>query len=328
MSHIFDALQKSTSEGRNLEVPSPLLGAELLKAAERKAAAERRTDWGVETRSESSPAPELITTVRTGDEIGVGELDLATHDAKGDGFSQFQSLKVSPDPQSRLVCLTDKESLAAEKFRFLGVRLRQLRQSRPLKKLLITSTIPQEGKSIVAANLACTLASRTQQRTLLVDGDLRRACQAQLFGLETPTGLSEWLQGKSGPARSICRLEGMSLWMLPCGIPPQNPLELMQSGTLAAVMEQVAAWFDWIVIDSPPVLPLADTSVWMRMADGVLLVMREGITERRELQRGLEAVESSKLLGAIVNGASSTTHNGYYYHYRPTVPAAARSSEN
>src|SRR5207302_2119309 len=98
------------------------------------------------------------------------ELPVTQHSV--DQFSQFQPLKVLVPPQSRVVCVTDKDSLAAEKFRFLGVRLRQLQQSRPLKTVLITSTIPQEGKSMVAANLACTLARRTQQKTLLIDGDL------------------------------------------------------------------------------------------------------------------------------------------------------------
>ena len=100
-----------------------------------------------------------------------------------DQFDQFQSLRTMVPLQSRLVCVTDKESLAAEKFRFLAVRLRQMRQTRPLKKILVTSSVPQEGKSTVAANLACTLARRARQRTLLLDGDLRRPSLSNIFGL-------------------------------------------------------------------------------------------------------------------------------------------------
>jgi Mrp family chromosome partitioning ATPase len=84
-------------------------------------------------------------------------------------------------------------------------------------------------------------------------------------------------------------------------------------------MEQLAAWFDWIIIDSPPVLPLADTSVWARLADGILLVTREGTTKRRQLQSGLQALEQSKLLGAVVNSSANTDHTNYYYRYGPTV---------
>jgi capsular exopolysaccharide synthesis family protein len=212
-----------------------------------------------------------------------------------------------------VVCVTDKDSLAAEKFRFLGVRLRQLQQTRPLKKVLITSTIPQEGKSMVAANLACTLARRTHQKTLLVDGDLRRPSIARLFGLGKTPGLSEWLQGERTPMTSIYRLEEAGLWVLPAGSSPRNPLEAMQSGRLAGLMEQLTSWFDWVIIDSPPVLPLADTSVWMRMADGVLLVARQGTSEREHLKRGIEALEPTKLLGAIVNCSAKSAQSDYYY---------------
>ncbi len=72
-------------------------------------------------------------------------------------------------------------------------------------------------------------------------------------------------------------------------------------------------WFDWIIIDSPPVLPLADTSVWMRLADGVLLVTRQGTTEKQQLQKGLVALDSTKLLGALLNGSMASAYSGYYY---------------
>src|SRR2546428_10861317 len=92
-------------------------------------------------------------------------------------------------------------------------------------------------------------------------------------------------------------------------------MELMQSGRLGELMEQLTDWFDWIIIDSPPVLPLADTSVWARLADGILLVTREGTTKKRLLQRGLQVLEQSKLLGAVLNSSSNTDHSNYYQRY-------------
>lgn len=225
----------------------------------------------------------------------------------------FHCVQASFTPESRLVFFTEPDSLAAEKFRFLGVRLRQLQQSRPLKKVLITSTIPQEGKSTVAANLACTLARRRQQKTLLVDGDLRRPSLGKLFGLGKMPGVCEWLQGENGPRSSIYQLEGTRLWILPAGNTPNNPLELMQSRTLPNLLEQLAGWFDWIIIDSPPVLPLADTSIWIRLTDGVLLVARQGVTQRDLLKRGVEALDPSKLLGTVLNSTTKTHESDYYY---------------
>jgi len=306
MSHIFDALQRSEAE-RTGDPADPLsLETELLKIAESDAVAQV-DELSAKATSASAPAFPSITAA-----------------SPQNPFEQFESLPVSLVPDGKLVVVTEKDSLAAEKFRFLAVRLRQLQQSRPVKKILITSTIPGEGKSMVAANLACTLARRRQQKTLLLDGDLRRPMLARQLGLGRIPGISETLQGTTDLISSIYRLDALGLWILPAGSAPQNPLELMQSGKLTPLMEQLSSWFDWIVIDSPPVLPLADTSVWGRMADGILLVTRQGKTEKQLLKRGLEAIESGKLLGALVNGSTNSVHSDYYYHYGPA--AAARQN--
>jgi capsular exopolysaccharide synthesis family protein len=231
-----------------------------------------------------------------------------------DPFEHFQSLQVSLSPHIRLVSLTDSGSPAAEAFRLLGVRMRHLRRDRALKKVLITSTIPQEGKSTVAANLACTLGLGTQQKTLLLEGDLRRPSLSQMFGLRRNPGICEWLEGNCSLTASVYHLEGPNIWILPAGSSSSNALELLQSGQLSTLLDRLNAWFDWIIIDSPPVLPLADTSVWMRLADGILLTTRQGTTEKRQLQRGLEAVESKKLIGALVNSSTHAAASDYYYY--------------
>lgn len=331
MSHIFDALQKSAAEQPDIEVPSSALATELLEATERKKAASARAavleftpqnepDVIAALAAAVNPPPVTELSVRTS---AMAEQTLTS--GVIDQFTQFQSLRVLVPPQSKIVCITEKESLAAEKFRYLGVRLRQLQQSRSLKKLLITSTIPQEGKSMVAANLACALARRTQQKTLLIDGDLRRPTVAKLFGLGKLPGIGDWLQGERGPKDSIYNLEETGLWVLPAGNVPRNPLELMQSGRLSILMEQLTSWFDWIVIDSPPVLPLADTSIWMRLADGVLLVARQGGTQKKQLKRGLEAIDQKKLLGAILNAAESVEASDYYGRYGQPVSQETNS---
>jgi Mrp family chromosome partitioning ATPase len=134
-----------------------------------------------------------------------------------------------------------------------------------------------------------------------------------MFGLGRNSGISEWLEGDRGLTTSIYHLEGPNIWILPAGSAPSNALELLQSGRLSSLMDQLTVLFDWIIIDSPPVLPLADTSVWMRLADGILLTTRQGTTEKRQLQRGLEAVESKKLIGALVNSSKSAAASDYYY---------------
>jgi Mrp family chromosome partitioning ATPase len=113
---------------------------------------------------------------------------------------------------------------------------------------------------------------------------------------------------------NIYRVEGPGFWMLPAGTPLSNPLELMQSGSLSWLMNQLAAMFDWVIVDSPPLLPLADTTVWARMTDGVLLVTRQGVTQKRMLERGLETIKKSEILGVVMNGCTASASN-YYQAY-------------
>jgi capsular exopolysaccharide synthesis family protein len=319
MSRIFEALQRSEADRSNIDLAALSGPTEILQRPEHRAASKWETavrpaplDATKNTERDTSFGLPRVPPVATASEAPAGA-KLSVADERLDPFGQFQSLQVSLAPQSRLVCLTDSGSPAAEAFRLLGVRLRHLRRDRPLKRVLITSTIPQEGKSMVAANLACTLALKTQQRILLLEGDLRRPSLSHIFGVGRNPGLCEWLEGGGSLTTSIYHLEDPNLWILPAGSAPSNALELLQSGRLTALMEQLAVWFDWIIIDSPPVLPLADTSVWMRLADGILLTTRQGTTEKQRLQRGLEAIEPKKLIGALVNSSKNATTSDYYY---------------
>ena len=327
MSHIFDALQRSEAEYAGGDISELPEVTEMLRRAERRAASRWETavlSGHLGTVTDTGPgAPSDIREprqIRSDSEAPITEEPLQAEERLAP-FDQFQSLQVSITPQSRLVSLTDNGSPASEAFRLLGVRLRHLRRDRAVKKVLITSTIPQEGKSTVTANLACTLALKTQQRLLILEGDLRRPSLSKMFGIGKNPGLSEWLQDSRSLTSSIYRLESANLWLLPAGSTPSNALELLQSGKLSRLMDQLAMWFDWIIIDSPPVLPLADTSVWMRFADGILLTTRQGTTEGQQLQKGLEAIEADKLIGAVVNSSRNASTSDYYYS-----PATLHSS--
>jgi capsular exopolysaccharide synthesis family protein len=325
MSLIFDALQRSEGERAGVDLSALSRATELLARVERQTRLDRETA----TRSalidglESSEQDAVFVppTVAVAEE----ESDAGNAPSPGEKyqgwFTQLQTLEVAASAQARLVCLTDRESLAAEKFRFLGVRLRHLSRERKLKTVLITSTSPREGKSTVAANLACILARKKQQRTLLLDGDLRRPSLSQIFGLDRIPGVCELLQGERSLTTSIYRLEGPDIWLLPAGSAADNPLDLLQSWRLSSLMDQLAPMFDWIIVDSPPVLPLADTSVWSRVVDGILLVTRQGTTEKKQLQRGLETIEHKKLIGSLLNSSQNQAHGNYYYHYSSPAPS-------
>ncbi len=304
MSRIFDALQRSGTEQSGVQYPDMVsVATEVFEAPRRP----------LNTEDASDPvSPATLPDLPFEDSEDDAPPVRSAAETPGD----FPSLEVSVTASSRLVYFSEPDSLAAEKFRFLGVRLRQMQQTRPLKRVLITSTIPEEGKSLVSANLAGVLARR-KQRVLLIEGDMRRPTLAQQFGLGRLAGLAEWLQSGHQTPSNIYRLGGPGLWLMPAGDPPANPLELMQSGRLSQLMSQLSTMFDWIVVDSPPLLPLADTTVWARLTDGVLLVTREGKTEKKQLQRGLDAVKNLSLLGVVLNGCARSDHENYYQRYAP-----------
>lgn len=321
MSQIFDALQRSERERRGVD-PSALSSAtQLLEFGERHAASERAT--AVENKALNTEAMVTSSQPIFSSEAATLQHPPAVETGCGDPFSYFTPLQVSVSAQSRLICLTGSESLAAEKFHYLGVRLRQIQRGGHLKSVLVTSASPQEGKSTIAANLACVLGRKPRQRTLLLDGDLRRPAIAKSFGLNSIPGICEWLHNKSDLLASIYHLADQGFWILPAGHPSNNAIELLQSGKLPGLMEQLSTWFDWVIIDSPPVLPLGDTSVWTRMADGILLVVRKNVTEKLQLQRSLEAIDQKKLIGAVLNGSQRPRDNDYYYQYQPNGSLAS-----
>jgi capsular exopolysaccharide synthesis family protein len=326
MSQIFDALQRSEAERSGKDPLEALRATELLQRKENEAASGRGTDEVASWNTTLSAEPAIAVADPKREQVGAAATDLripssfVAVDERVEGPMQCDVLNVSPSTDSHLVALTDGESPSSEAFHLLGVRLRHLRRQRPLKKVLITSTIPQEGKSMVAANLACTLALRTQQKVLLLEGDIRRPTQSQIFGISNEHGICAWLNGEQSLIKCMYRLEGAGIWILPAGVATGNSLSLLQSGRVIPMMEQLTNWFDWVVIDSPPILPLADTSVWTNMADGILLVARQGTTKKRQLTRGLEALGTQKVIGALLNCAKSMAHTDYYYRPANRLP--------
>lgn len=227
---------------------------------------------------------------------------------------------VQPPPTSRLVAWTDPNSLGAEKFRALAVRLDDMRRQHELNSLQVTSSVINEGKSFVAANLAVTLAKYSGSKTLLIEGDLHRPTAAAMFGLKDLQGLSDWWAGRDlDISRFLVRITGTGLWFLPAGKACDRPSEILRSAQLAEAFAQLAGRFDWIVVDSTPMLPVIDANLWSRLVDGTLLVVREGVAPLKALKNGLQSLDRPNLIGVVVNEASEfdqIDYDGQYYGAR------------
>jgi capsular exopolysaccharide synthesis family protein len=241
-----------------------------------------------------------------------------------------RSVMVQPRPTSRLVAWADPNSLGAEKFRALAVRLDHMRKQHELNSLQVTSSVINEGKTFVAANLAVTLAKYSGANTLLIEGDLHRPTLASIFGLKELQlqGLSDWWAARDQDiTRFLVRFSGSALWFLPAGKAIDRPSEILRSVQLAEAFAQLASRFDWIVVDSTPMLPVIDANLWSRLVDGTLLVVREGVAPLKALKNGLQSLDHPKLIGVVVNEASEFDQIDYHGQYYGARKYGANRSE-
>jgi capsular exopolysaccharide synthesis family protein len=225
--------------------------------------------------------------------------------------------KVHVHPDSRIVLHTDPSSPAADRFRYLRVCLRELWTAGKLRSLLITSALPNDGKSTMSLNLATALAEGGRRSVLLLEADLHNPSLSKKLGLENRPGLSDCLEGGSNPLSAIRRLEPLNWYFLPAGNAVGHPTELLQTEALALLMQKLSSLFDWVVVDSPPVIPVTDALSLARQTSATILVAREGCTPREAVEKAVALIGKQRLLGVILNGVEGLDrlYSGYYGYY-------------
>lgn len=215
-----------------------------------------------------------------------------------------------------------------EQFRSLRSRVYQARLEVPVKTILISSGLPSEGKSFIAANLAVSLARNRENHILLIDGDLRRPTLHSLLGAPSVPGLSEYLTGDA-ELQDIMQRAGIrkdsssagtgsisNLTFIPSGKCADGSSELVADRRVEELIAKVAPHFDWILIDSPPVLAVTDAVELSNSADAVLLVARGATTTYDAAQRTQAAFNGSRILGFVLNDVKKAPRGGYnYYDY-------------
>ena len=205
------------------------------------------------------------------------------------------------------------KSPASEQYRSLRTRLSLAEGAAGLRTVLVTSPQKGEGKSITAANLALTMAQELQRRVVIVEADLRKPSLQHLFGLPAGPGLSEYLAGAAELAEAMRFLPDYNLTVIPAGSTPMNPAELLGSTAMRRMLDQLRTRFDRVILDSPPVMPLADVAILAPMVDGALLVVRAGVTPKPAIENALRSFDASRLLGVVLN--ESGREQEYQYEY-------------
>ncbi len=200
-----------------------------------------------------------------------------------------------------LVAALDPNALAAEQFRTLRTRIANSANGRGARTLMLTSPGRGEGKSVMAANLALTMGQEIQQRVCLVDASLRDGSQHALFGLPESPGLADVLNGDASLDDALFAFDEYQLTVLPAGRLPRQPAELLAGREMRRVLDVLRSRFDRVIIDAPAAMPMADVSILVPLVDGVLVVVRAGVTETPTLQNALGTLDRSRVLGVVLN---------------------------
>jgi len=216
------------------------------------------------------------------------------------------------DPSMSVFAGTETQRMGAEPFRTLRSRLTQIATIRPLKRVLVTSSVPEEGKTFVAANLAQSIVRQPDRRVLLIDADLRASRLHVALGAPATPGLSDYLRGQvnefeiiqSGPQENLC--------FIPGGNQASNPSELLLGERMRRLLEMVTPIFDFVILDSPPATPVHDPSFLADWCDGVLFVVRAGVTNFEMAQKAVAEFQEKNLLGVVLNAAQwESGYSGY-----------------
>jgi protein-tyrosine kinase len=217
------------------------------------------------------------------------------------------------DPRMNAFLKRENGRIAREQFRTLRSRLYQIAAIRPLKRVLVTSSVPAEGKTTVAANLVHSIMRQPDRRVLLIDADLRSSRVHQLFGAPSSPGLTDYLRGEADECEVIQNgLEG-NLCFIPGGTEVSNPSELLLGDRMKKLLDLVTPVFDWIILDSPPALAVHDASSLADLCDGVLFVVKAGETDHRLAEKASSEFLKKNLLGVVLNRAERDASYGSYY---------------
>ncbi len=204
----------------------------------------------------------------------------------------------------------------AERFRTLRSRLYQVASTQPIRRLLVTSSMAAEGKTFIAANLGQSFVRQPNRSVLLIDADLRAPRLHVPFGAPTIPGLTEYLRKEADESQIIQVGPEGNLCFVPGGGLVANPSELLHSERMRQFIDDMSRIFDWVILDSPPVLAVHDASILADMCDGVLFVVRAGATDSTLAERAVSEFREKNLLGVVLNRVEKTDlYGGYYYGY-------------
>jgi len=275
----------------------------------------RRAEQGGQLGLSSPPAASPVGTLAPDPVSLQGLLD------------QIEEMRWDPSEEGHLIDAEKPNQAPTEEFRSLRTRLNHLQGIQPLHTLVVTSASPAEGKTFTAANLAVVQSHLHQNLTLLCDFDFRRPTLHNLFKMERSPGLTDYLLGKASLSEVIRRVAGTNLFVAPAGSAVLNPLELLNLKEVRVLMERLPTLFNWVILDTPPLLFAADANLLATMCDGTLLVVRLSQTTIDSVTRAIQGMSHNNVIGVVANGASRSELYSKYSYYQSYYYGEKEESE-
>jgi protein-tyrosine kinase len=284
MSRVHDALRRAEKTG---ELAPPVVQPQ------------------AETRTAAAPP---IATLDTGANLA-GLLELV------------EEVPFRTATDSLLIDATRPHEAPMEEFRTLRTRLNHMQSLQPIHTVVVSSASPAEGKSLTAANLALAESHLAGNTTLLADFDFRRPLIHTMFGIDRSPGITDYLMGQAPLHKVIKRIAGTNLYVMPAGQAVINPLELLNLREVKHLLDRLPSLFQWVIMDSPPLLFAADANLLGTLCQGTLLVVRIGHTTIDSVTRAMQSLCNNNVLGIVVNGARrGELYSKYTYYHSYYTP--------
>jgi capsular exopolysaccharide synthesis family protein len=259
--------------------------------------------------------------------VSAWTLDTAPTSARSDANrvgSAPEALSVTPSSpvslagacREQLVHTSEANPMLVEQFRRLAATLHHAQMGNGIRVIMLTSASPDDGKTLTALNLSLVLSESYRKRVLLIDADLRRPSLANIADVTGAPGLSEALRSPTEKKLGILQVTPL-LMLLPAGRPDADPIGGLTSARMRSILDEAAGRFDWVILDAPPMGPLADANLLASMVDGAVFVVRSGRTHYHAAQRAIEALGRERVLGVVLNGVEKMPPEQYAYYSAP-----------
>jgi protein-tyrosine kinase len=296
----------------------------------------RQAEQLLEETGEDSAGPRSLMVSEVAEEAGLATPEAASVEVPGPGsranglvrhdpkqvevdwrnfLSRCKVIPFRPAPETHLIDADHPHEVPSEEFRSLRTRLNHLQSQQDLHSIVVTSASPAEGKTFSAVNLALAQA-QLETPVLLADLDLRRPVVHSLLQCDRAPGFSDFLLAEKPLEECIRRIDGTNLYFLPAGSPVKNPLELLNMRHVRNTLEGFRKIFNWIILDTPPLLFSADANLLSTLTDGTLMVVRIGSTTYDNVIRAMQTLCENNVLGIVANGArAGELYSKYTYYY-------------